>query len=144
MARAKRVETPDGVYHVTSRAVADMALFRSAEDFSLFHSLLQRTIRRARWIPHAFCLMTTHYHVIIGTPEANLAAGMHWLNGRYAQLFYERWGHTGHVFFRRYAAAVIESDEYFEAACQYVLDNPVKAGLCTRSEDWPWSGLFID
>jgi hypothetical protein len=34
---------------------------------------------------------------------------------------------------------VIESEEYLYDACAYVFQNPVQAGLCDRSEDWPWS-----
>ena len=31
-------------------------------------------------------------------------------------------------------------DEQFEDTCAYVLNNPVRAGLCALAEDWPWSG----
>ena len=26
-------------------------------------------------------------------------------------------------------------------ACRYVYLNPVRAGLCARPQDWPWSGI---
>jgi hypothetical protein len=26
------------------------------------------------------------------------------------------------------------------SACEYVLDNPVRAGLCATRTEWPWSG----
>jgi hypothetical protein len=35
---------------------------------------------------------------------------------------------------------VIETEEHLYDACRYVLDNPVPAGLCERTDDWPWSG----
>jgi REP element-mobilizing transposase RayT len=144
MARPLREQLPNGVYHVTSRAVEQIAAFRDATDCRLFLSLFERTVLRCRWVPHAYCLMTTHYHLVVQTPEANLAYGMQLLNGRYAQLFNERYGRLGHLFFRRYSSASIESDEYFAAACHYVLNNPVRAELCRRAEDWPWSGFFVD
>jgi hypothetical protein len=28
----------------------------------------------------------------------------------------------------------------YSAACRDVLLNPVRAGLCERAADWPWSG----
>jgi hypothetical protein len=34
---------------------------------------------------------------------------------------------------------VIEDEEYLRSACDYVLLNPVRAGLCERASDWPWS-----
>jgi hypothetical protein len=30
-------------------------------------------------------------------------------------------------------------DDYLFDACAYVVLNPVRAGLCIRAEDWPWS-----
>jgi len=32
---------------------------------------------------HAYCLMSNHYHVVLETPDANLVAGMAWLQGTY-------------------------------------------------------------
>ena len=40
---------------------------------------------RSSWIRRALCLMGTHYHLLVETPEPNLSAGMHQLNGLYAQ-----------------------------------------------------------
>ncbi len=31
------------------------------------------------WRIHAYVLMGNHYHLLVETPEANLAAGMKWL-----------------------------------------------------------------
>jgi hypothetical protein len=34
----------------------------------------------------------------------------------------------------------VEDDEYLDRVCAYVLDNPVRAGICERLEDYPWLG----
>jgi putative DNA methylase len=34
---------------------------------------------------------------------------------------------------------MIQNDEERSRLCAYVADNPVKAGLCARSEEWSWS-----
>ena len=46
----------------------------------------------------------------------------------------------GHLFQGRFSSYVIESDRHFVAACAYVLDNPVRAGLCATRDDWPRLG----
>jgi hypothetical protein len=46
----------------------------------------------------------------------------------------------GHLFRNRYSVFVIESDSQLEASCLYVLENPVRAGLCETASEWPWSG----
>ena len=46
---------------------------------------------------------------------------------------------AGHVFAERFGVRVIDGEERVFETCAYVLLNPVKAGLCERVEDWPWS-----
>jgi REP element-mobilizing transposase RayT len=61
------------------------------------------------------------------------------VNWRYALDFNMRYGKFGHVFAERFRSKVIESEERVFETCAYVLLNPVKAGVCDRVEDWPWS-----
>jgi REP element-mobilizing transposase RayT len=91
------------------------------------------------WWCHSYCLMTTHYHFQIRTPQPNLGAGMQRLNGRYAAVFNDRHGESGHVFQGRYGSVVCESNEQMLVAFRYIAMNPVRAGLCSRPEDWRWS-----
>ena len=72
-------------------------------------------------------------------PVVELSTGMHYLNWRYARDFNNRYELFGHVFAHRFKSKVIDSEEYVFDCCAYVLQNPVKAGLCERVEDWPWS-----
>jgi putative transposase len=140
MPRTLRSTLPDGYFHAYSRAVYGAVLFDDDADHRLFLKLLMRTAKRCGWDLHALCLMRTHYHVVLETTVPYLSAGMRWLNGVYAQKFNRRHERFGHVFAGRYGAHVIESDEYLERACEYVLLNPVRAGLCEQAADWRWSG----
>jgi hypothetical protein len=36
----------------------------------------------------------------------------------------------------------VRGDEEFNRIAHYIEQNPVKAGLVKRSEDWPWSSAF--
>ena len=141
MARQLRTELPDGVFHVTTRGVDRCHIYRDDADRLSFLRLLADCVNRFEWTVHAFCLMTTHYHLIVHATIPQLWRGMHRLNGVHALRFNKRHGRTGHLFGDRYASWVVEDDDYFAAACEYVLNNPVRAGLCARPEDWRWSGF---
>jgi putative transposase len=141
MPRLARYLLPErGIFHVTTRGVARQAISRDDEDRRLFLVLLARATRRTNWGCHAFCLMPNHHHVIVETHQDLLSVGLRQLNGRYAQAFNERHERTGHLFGDRVAAFVIRDEEHLRAAAEYVVQNPVRAGLCRRADDWPWSG----
>lgn len=140
MARTPRRNLPDGIYHVTTRAVAGERAFRDDDDRRYFLGLLAKVGCDYRWTLDTFCLMTTHYHVLVESTREGLSDGLRVLNGDYARAFNRRYGRRGHLFADRFASWLVESDEHCDAARTYILLNPVKAGLCARVADWPWSG----
>jgi REP element-mobilizing transposase RayT len=141
MPRQPRLVLPwVGAYHVTSRGVARQRIFRDDEDYAFFVSLLRRATRRWQWHLLAYCLMPNHFHLVVTCDLERLSRGMHLLNFRYARAFNDRYSRVGHLFQGRFDARVIEADEYFVAACAYVLENAVRAELCKTRDDWPWIG----
>lgn len=49
---------------------------------------------------------------------------------------------TGHLWQGRFVAAALD-ETYCSRAMRYVEMNPVRAGLVTEPEDWPWSSTAI-
>lgn len=87
MARPLRIEYPGAVYHVTSRGNEKKSVFKDDTDRRNFLNTLRHVNKRCNWICHAYCLMTNHCHLLIETPDGNLALGMRQLNGVCTQLF---------------------------------------------------------
>jgi REP element-mobilizing transposase RayT len=141
MARMLRSDLPDGLYHVTARGVAGTAIYHDDADRRDFLRLLAEGVERAPWTCLAFCLMTTHYHVVLQTTRRAMSKEIQRLNGVYAQRFNRRHGREGHVFYRRFASWLIEDDDHLANTCAYVLENPVRAGLCATAGAWPWSAV---
>jgi len=140
MGRVARSSLPDGFFHVYARGVDSAPpLFRDEDDRRVFLRLVWRTVRRHGWRCHAICVLGTHYHLVVETSRERLSAGMLALNGHYARYANARHGRFGHVFAERFSSRAIESEAYLFDACAYVVLNPVRAGLCVRAEEWPWS-----
>ena len=139
MGRPLRDETA-GHYHVTLRGNDGMAIYASAGDRKRFLDLLGWISFDERWNVPAWCLLTNHFHLVVEIPAATLSAGMHRLATRYARWFNARYVRTGHLFERRFSSKRIEGDEQMANTLQYILDNPVKAGLCRDPHEWPWLG----
>ena len=85
MTRPVRIEFEGGLYHVTSRGDRQEPIYEDDEDRERFLTILGDVVKTYHWICHGYCLMSNHYHLIIETPDGNLAKGMRQLNGVYTQ-----------------------------------------------------------
>jgi REP element-mobilizing transposase RayT len=144
MARIPRGELPGyGFFHLTSRGVDRCLIFRDADDYRLFVLLLRSAMRREGLRVHAYCCMPNHYHAVVEGPMEAISRALHRLNGIHAREFNARHGRSGHLLQERFHSEVIETDEHFLNACEYVWNNPVRAGLCSSRREWPWSGVLL-
>jgi putative transposase len=139
MPRKPRAHVAGGIFHVTSRGNRGVPVFVDEATRLRFLRMLKRTIARSNWRCLAYCLMTNHFHLVVAMENPTLSAGMHWLNGYYAQWFNRRHGFKGHLFEDRFHSAPVESEAHLIELSRYVPLNPVRAGLCTYPGDWPWS-----
>jgi REP element-mobilizing transposase RayT len=139
MTRQLRIEYPGAFYHVRSRGNEKKPIFRDYNDRSVFFEVLETSIERSHWKLHAYCLMDNHYHLLLETPECRLSDGMQYLNGVYSQKFNHRYCRTGHLLTGRFDSTLVLNDPYVMELARYIVLNPVRAGLCKRTEDWTWS-----
>lgn len=142
MSRPLRLELAGGLYHVTSRGDGREDIYVSDADRQAWLDVFGQVCKRFNWVCHAWCQMTNHYHILIETPEANLAQGMRQLNGVYTQRFNRAHARVGHVFQGRYKAILVERDSYLLELARYVVLNPLRARMVKRLETWPWSSYL--
>lgn len=128
------------MYHLISRGVNRVAIYRDDEDRREFLGGLRSLVQAREWSCLAYCLMDNHFHVLARTPGADVSDGMRELNGRYARYFNDRHGRSGHLFQGRFHGELVRSDGHLLESARYIDRNPVRAGLCRSPADWPWSG----
>ena len=100
---------------------------------------LRRTVETYGWRLHGFALMGNHEHLFVQTPDANLSAGMQFLNGSYTGYFNHRHRRSGHLLEGRFKGHLIEEEGYFLEVSRYIHLNPVRAKLVASPEAYPWS-----
>ena len=88
---------------------------------------------------HVFCLMDTHYHILLETPSGNLPQIMRHINGAYTTYFNVKRGRSGHLFQGRYKALLVDIDEYAKELSRYIHLNPVRAKMVKTPEEYEWS-----
>ena len=95
MARPRRIEFADAVYHVTSRGDRREAIYGDDEDRQRHLAVIAQATDRFDAQVLAYCLMGNHYHLVVQTRQANLSRLMRHLNGISTQQFNRRHGLWG-------------------------------------------------
>jgi putative transposase len=142
MPRPPRLQAP-GLHHVIGESVSSRALLYDNAARHLFFGRLAATTARYSHSIVGYCLLSTHYHLIVRTTEDDLSRGMQWMNSRFAEAINASEGERGHLFGARFWSKRIESDEQLIGVARYIALNPIKAGLCHLAEDWRWSSYSV-
>ena len=142
MGRSLRITFTGAYYHVTSRGNERKDVFKSQIDREKFLSYLESAVLRYGAVIHAYCLMSNHYHLLLETPSGNLPRIMQHINGAYTNYFITKRARSGHLFQGRYKAILIDADAYAIELSRYLHLNPVRAGMVSVPEAYPWSSYL--
>ena len=140
MPRPPRDRSP-GFHHVGVSASGPAPYFRDEVDHIDWVRRLAAVVDRFGWHCLGFCQLTTHWHALVKVEDDSLSQGMHWLNSEYSKAFNERHGRVGYLVRDRYWSRRKADEPALLTAYRYIVDNPVRAGIVARAEDWPWSSF---
>jgi REP element-mobilizing transposase RayT len=138
MPRRKRREGSGLIHHACLHGVDDEFVFIDDEDRIGYVTMLAATVLRYGWLCLGYCLMGTHLHLLVETPEPNFGEGMRWLHGHYGRCFNLQHGRTGHLFKGRYHDEPVVTDGHLINVVGYIAVNPVEACLCNEPQEWEW------
>jgi REP element-mobilizing transposase RayT len=89
----------------------------------------------------AYCVMDTHYHLVLENSNGKMSEFMKRLNGQYGSYYRMVSGGKGYVFQDRFKSTLIEKDAYLLQSIAYLLRNPLRAGIVRNVEDYIWSSI---
>ncbi len=145
MPRNSRI-TPGGiVYHITNHRAESQTLFFDDADYHTFESALTDTAAKRPIRIIGYCLMPTHWHLLLWPEGKNDL-------GNFLQLLslthVARWkvahqDHDGPLYQSRYRSFPVQDGKPCREVLQYIESNAKRAGRVRHAEDWPWSSLWI-
>lgn len=121
-----------------NRGIARRTLFDHCRDMEVFREQLGDAIERGELEVHAYCFMGTHFHLLVRSPEGQLAEAMQRVQTEYSRWFNRSRRRDGTLVRGRYRSKRIETLAYRRAVVAYIDRNPVSAGIVTRAEDYPF------
>jgi putative transposase len=139
MPRRARRTLEGRLFHVTLRGVSGQDIFLDDADRLRFIWQLEEVTKRFNWRVVCWCLMTTHVHLVVDADVEQMSLAMHRLACLYAMYFNTRHERRGHMFENRFSSWIVRDEDHLEKTIDYVLANPVRAGLSPTAEEWPWS-----
>lgn len=139
MPRTPRQYSSTGIYHIILRGVNRQNIFFDDIDHHKFLSVLDNVIDNTDVYLLGYCLMINHAHLLIQDSQNNISQIMKRIGTSYARWFNRRHNRVGHVFQDRFRSENIEDDAYLKTVIRYIHQNPVKAGMISKAEDYPWS-----
>lgn len=137
--RSPRDEQPNSYYHVVTRGSNGGSIVFDDDDRKWFLWRLGEAVVRHRWVLYSYCLMTTHFHLVLRNPYGGVSAGMQRLNGGHSRYVSARYERFAHLFENRFGGRQIEDEDHFFRACRYVELNPVRAAACSHPAEYRWS-----
>jgi putative transposase len=122
-----------------NRGIARRPIFETDEDRRFFLSLLAREVRAGRIEIHAFCLMLTHFHLLVRSVTGQLSEAMRRIQNRYARWFNRTRRRDGPLFRGRFLSCLVDTLRYRRRVVTYIHDNPVEARLVSDPAQYEWS-----
>ena len=132
--------TPGQYYHIYNRGSGHRPIFREQDNYLFVLRLVKKYTSAFDISVIAYCLMPNHYHFLLrqdGTEAAGLLPQR--VFNSYTKAFNKRYDCSGTLFEGRYEALHVDKEGYLLHLCRYIHANPVKDGLVSRLEDWPYS-----
>jgi putative transposase len=144
MPRSPRIAPGGVVYHVLNRANARITLFEMRSDYEAFMKVFMQAHERTPVRVLSYCIMPNHWHFVLWPQgDGDLSEFVRWLTLTHTQRWHAAHGTTGsgHLYQGRFKSLPVQTDGHFLTVCRYVERNPLRAGLVSRAESWPWSSL---
>jgi len=145
MPRQARVSVGNVIYHVINRANGRVPIFNKDADYLHFEELLLEAKELTGMRILAYCIMPNHFHLVLHPKtDTQLAGFMSWLTSTHVRQYRTRTKSIGYgrIYQGRYKSFPVQSTTYLTTVVKYVEQNPLRATLVTKAEEWKWSSLW--
>ena len=140
MPRFPRNQIQTSFLHILIQGIDKTYIFEKPEDIRYYIKNMNELLEDYNISIIAYCIMNNHAHILVKMQSIKeLSNYMLKLNTRYGLYFNKKYDRVGYVFRNRYKSEEIFSKKHLNNCIRYIYNNPVKAGICPRPQDYPFS-----
>lgn len=121
------------------RGINQQQIFEDEEDNQKFLQTLKECKEVSAYKLLAYCLMGNHIHLLLKEGKEPLEQAFKRIGGRFVYWYNVKYQRVGHLFQDRFKSEPVDTTTYLLTVIRYIHQNPVKAGICERAEDYPYS-----
>lgn len=137
----RKAREQEGIIHVYFRANGRYTVFYDDEDNLELLRRMDKFAKKYNSQILEFALMGNHAHFLINTNSVTLM--MKETLQSYSRWYNKKYKNSNKVFKTPFSSACKRSDEWVLYTSLYILQNPVKAGICDKIENYRWSSAAM-
>ena len=139
MTRQARVKSQSDIYLIMIRGINQQSIFEDEEDNKKFIETLKTYKATSGYKLFAYSLMSNHLHLLLRTEKESLDLIIKRISSSYVYWYNWKYYRRGHLFQDRFKSEPVENNEYFLTVLRYIHQNPIKAGLCKKIDEYQFS-----
>jgi putative transposase len=138
-ASAPSILNPSRTFFVTTGTSMGRRLLQSERNAGLLIDVLRSLVAERKFDMHDFVIMPDHMHLLLTVHDGmTIEKAMQLVKGRFSYRLKHESGYFGEVWQRGFTEEQVMNRESFEKHSDYIAQNPVKAGMASSVDEFPF------
>jgi putative transposase len=143
-ARPQAILSSSRAFFATTKASMGRRLLQSDRNAMLLADVLRSNVAAGKFELHEFVIMPDHLHLLMTLPVGTtIEKAMQLIKGGFSYRLRKELGYQGEVWQRGFSEIRIADAKSFMQHREYIIQNPVKAGLVEIAEQYPYSYTYL-
>jgi putative transposase len=135
---------PSRIFFATTNTSMGKRVLQSERNAGLLIDVLRSLVAERRFQLHDFVIMPDHVHLLIEVSnDMTIEKAMQLIKGRFSHCLSHELGYKGEVWQRGFTEVQVMNRESFEMHREYIAQNPVKAGIATSADNFPFCYRYL-
>jgi putative transposase len=143
-ARPEAILDSSRVFFATTKTSIGRRLLQSERNAMLLIDVLRLNVAAGKFQLHEFVIMPDHLHLLMTLPvDITIEKAMQLVKGGFSYRLKKEFGYKGEVWQRGFSEVRITDGQGFMQHREYIVQNPVRAGLVETAEQYPYSYTYL-